>query len=137
VLASGNRVWLTHPESPTTPIEVLITTTPDVTYALDQAVLPILDSRYPLVVSASERLAPSGSVELLVETFAARDTTVYGTFGDGTPVLKRTPAAMGYGEGEWIVLGDLREKAAGFSPFDPVRPLEAPFQVVEAPEAVT
>lgn len=137
VLASGNRVWLTHPESPTTPVEVLITTTPDVTYVLEQAVYPILDSRYPVVVSASERLAPSGVVEILVEGFAARDRTVYETFGDGTPVLKRTPAAMGYGEGEWIVLGDLREQASGYSPFDPVRTLQAPFQVVEAPEVVT
>lgn len=136
-LDSGRRVWLTHPAAPGEPFEALITTTPDVTYALDQAVLPILDSPYPVVVSSGVRRAGAAEVELIVETFADRDRYVTSVFGDGTPVLKRTPASMGYGQGEWIVLGTLQEKASNGSPFDPLRTLTAPYQVVEAPEVVT
>lgn len=137
VLESQNRVWVTHPATPGVPVEVLVTTTPDVTYTLDQAVFPILDSAYPMVVSAALRQAGAAEVEFIVESFAQRDDYIRRLFGDGTPVLKRTPASMGYGDGEWIVVGTLSERASNGSPFDPVRTLAGPYQVVEAPEAVS
>lgn len=131
-LESGERVWLTHPESPSIPVQILITDTPAVSYALDQGTFPILDSPYPVVVSSSVRMAPSGQLSFLVESFDQRGTFIHDLFGDGTPVLKRTPHRYGYGDGEWIVLGTITEPG-GMRPWDELRALEAPFQVVEEP----
>lgn len=131
-LLSEERVWLTHPEFPHTPVRLLITDTPDVDYVLEQAVFPILDSPYPVVVSSSTRLAPTGSLRILVESFEERDHFIHTLFGNGEPVLKRTPYRYGYGEGEWIVLGTIREPG-GMKPWDQVRVLEASYQVVEEP----
>jgi hypothetical protein len=132
-LASEENVWLTHPEEPDTPVKVLITQTPDVDYVLEQALFTILDSPYPVSVSSSTRTAPSGALSVLVETFAERDRFIYDLFGNGTPVLLRCPDRYGYGEGQWIVLGTIREVANGSLPWDQIRTLEAGYQEVEEP----
>lgn len=133
VLDSQERVWLTHPSSPDSPVECLIASTPDRAHVLEQGVNPILDSEYPVVVSASLRRAPAGDLTFLTETFADRDRLIHDLFGDGTPVLLRTPYRYGYDEGMWIVLGNITEIASGQKPWEQIRELAAPFQVVESP----
>lgn len=131
-LSSENRVWLTHPGDPGEPVEVFNTATPELEHVIDQGVFPILDSKYPVAVSVALRRAPTGSLELVADTFAARDALLT-MFADGTPVLLRTPSTFGYGEGMWIVLGNLRENPLGQKGSRQLRTLSAPFQVVAAP----
>jgi hypothetical protein len=133
---SAERVWLTHPLTPSVPLECRITTAPDLEHVLEQGVFPILDSPTPVVVSASTRLAPAGAVEFLTETWAERDRLIHDVFADGTPVLLRAPARYGYDEEMWIVLGTIREPAGGKG-WEQTRLLTAGFQVVEAPARVT
>lgn len=135
-LASGERVWLTHPSTPGVPVQCRITTTPDLDHVLEQGVFPILDSAYPVAVSASTRLAPSGALEFLADTFADRDRLLRQLFPDGTPVLLRTPNRYGYDEGMWIVLGTIRETAGGQKPWRQLRLLTAGFQEVGPPALV-
>jgi hypothetical protein len=135
-LLSANRAWLTHPDATSTPMEVRLTTTPGLVHALPQAVFPILDSPFPFPVSAAQRLAPNGAVEVIATTFAERDE-ILGMFGTGTPVLLRQPDRFGRGEGEWIVLADITEDALDQKGWGELRLLRAPFQVVESPDPVT
>lgn len=135
-LDSQDRVWLTHPSDPGEPLEIFNIPTPDLEHVLDQGIFPILDSKYPFSVSAAKRQAPSGDLELIADTFAARDQLLEGMFSDGTPVLLRTPTDFGYGEGMWIVLGNIRESAGGQKPNQPLRTLAARFQVVAPPADV-
>lgn len=134
-LDSGDRVWLTHPGEPGTPLQAYNTTTPELEHVLEQGIFPILDSRYPVAVSAALRRAPAGALELIADTFAERDVLLV-MFADGTPVLLRTSSEYGYGEGMWIVLGTIRESPGGQKAWEQLRTLTAGFQVVAAPADV-
>ncbi|GAA3877738.1 hypothetical protein GCM10022243_48090 [Saccharothrix violaceirubra] len=135
ILESGDRTWLTHPEYPESPVQAHATATPTRDHVLRQALHPILDSPYPVAVSAAQRSAPGGEIQLVTSTFEKRDQAL-ALLGSGTPVLWRTPAGFGDGDGQWITLGTVVEDPVGQKGWGSVRLLTAPYQVVEAPADV-
>ncbi len=136
ILESGDRVWLTHPEYPDSPVAASVVSTPRLEHVLRQALHTILDSPYPVAVSAAQRLAPGGEVQLVAPTFADRDRLLDEVFGTGMPVLLRQPGRFGRGDGEWITLGTVVEDPLDQKGWSPARVLTAPFQVVDAPADV-
>jgi hypothetical protein len=134
VLPSTDTSWLTHPATPATPVAVTPTVTPVLTRALDQAVFRVLGRKNPVVVSAANRIGPTGTISLATATFAERDALL-SLFADGSPVLLRTPAAYGYGYGRWLALSDLTEDPGPLAPWQQGRVLTATFQQVDAPAA--
>ncbi|MBA8925944.1 hypothetical protein BC739_003143 [Kutzneria viridogrisea] len=131
-LASNGGAWLTHPASPSTPVACRPYATPTLTRKISQGVFAVLGRNNPVVVSASTRLAPSGSLTFDAASFSERDTLL-GLFGDGSAVLLRAPADFGLGQGMWLALGDVTEEPGGRPAWSQSRSLVCPFQVVDSP----
>jgi hypothetical protein len=131
-LASNNATWLTHPAAAAAPVRCAPTLTPTLARKITQGVFAVIGRANPVVVSATVRTAPAGTLTFAVESFADRDTLL-GLFADGSALLLRPPGDYGYGPGMWIALGDVTEDPQGRPAWMPVRELSAPFQVVDPP----
>lgn len=131
-LASNENSWLTHPGSPSMPVQVYPYATPTLTRKIPQGTFPIIGRANPIVVSGSSRLSPTGVILFDAATFAARDQLL-ALFADGSAVLLRAPADYGYGQGWWLALGDIVEDPRGRPAWSQSRPLSCPFTVVDAP----
>lgn len=131
-LASLDQTWLTHPAAPSTPVACRPTKTPKLTRKIQQGTFQVIGRKNPVVVSASVRTSPSGSLEIDTATFTERDQLLT-MFSDGSPVLLRTPADYGYGQSLWLSIGDIDEDPGDRPVWNQTRPLTCPFQVVDAP----
>jgi hypothetical protein len=131
-LASNESSWLTHPATPSSPIQVTPYAAPTLTRKIQQGVFPVIGRQYPVVVSASNRLSPTGTLWFDNPSFTTRDQLL-GLLQDGSAVLLRAPADAGYGLGMWLAIGDVVEDPQGRPAWSGSRPLSCAFTVVDTP----
>ncbi|WP_394621306.1 hypothetical protein JNUCC0626_20075 [Lentzea sp. JNUCC 0626] len=134
LLASTGTTWITHPAAPASPFVVqLAAPTPVRTYEVDQGTFNVLGRARPVVVSAAQRRAATGTV-----TFGALSRaelrSLLATFGDLSPVLLRVPGDYDPGD-MWVVLGALTVDPQGRLPYQDTRVISAPFTEVDPPDA--
>lgn len=140
LLPSEGTTWLTHPTRTGGPIAVDLRTVPTLTHDIEQGVFYPLDDGsgelvYPVVVSASRRRAPTGTVGFNAISGAER-ATLLDLFRDGSPVLLRSPSEYMYADGsQWIVLGAITDDREGRKAWQDAWLLSAPFYEVAAPDA--
>lgn len=128
----GDTAWLTHPASPSTPVACQVTQTPTPVYAMQQVVLPIIGSPYPVVMSATNRQRPKGTYNFWCDTFADK-AALLALMADGTPLLLRAPSAFGYGYSQWLAFADATEDAGGRPAYMQGRTIVVPYQEVAPP----
>ena len=133
VLPSEDRTWLSHPVL-TAALPVTVTKQPKVTRTIERGVHKVIGRPRPIAVSASTRDSESGTLEVLVTTFAERDR-VWDMLDDGQPLLLRAPARLGHGPGEWISVADADLEAPGHGAWEGARTFSLPYQVVDGPAA--
>jgi hypothetical protein len=131
LLPSQDRTWLTHPAAPTAPVQCRPTAAPILIRSSVQASFVVLGRTNP-IVKTTQRLSPTGTLTLDVETSADRDQLI-AMLGDGSPLLLRAPADYGLGDGWWLAFGDLTEDPDGRPQWRQARALSAPFTVVDGP----
>ncbi len=131
VVESKRRVWLLHPAEDL-PVQVWVSREPKQTYGIEQAVMPVLGAKHPVVVSGARRRAATGSYQIWTERFDDR-ATLLRMLDDGSPLLLRMPANHGHGGGEWIAIGDVDVEAIWHMALEGVRKFELPFTVCRAP----
>ncbi|QWF78697.1 hypothetical protein [Amycolatopsis sp. CA-230715] len=131
-LLSGGRTWLTHPSRTDRPLVVQVGAVPKRTRESPRGVFYPLGATYPIIVSSSQRRAPTGELSLGALSFAERDELL-AVFADLQPVYLRPPAEFGYGTGMWLSLGDLDEDPGDRRAYQGTRILTAPFHEVAAP----
>lgn len=133
VLDSVDRVWLTHPATPGTPVLVTpLGSAPVIEYAATQGVFKPLGRRYPVVVSAPQRQSASGTITFGVTSTEER-LELEALLSDLSPVLLRVPA--GYHPGDmWLSLATLTIDPQNRKPWQETRTITSPFYEVEAPD---
>ncbi|WP_370944001.1 hypothetical protein AB5J62_33510 [Amycolatopsis sp. cg5] len=131
-LLSEGRTWLTHPARSDRPLVVQVGAVPARTREAPRGIFYPLGATYPIIVSASQRRAPTGELTIGALSFAERDELL-GLFADLSPVYLRPPAEFGYGIGMWLSLGDLKEDPGNRRAYHGTRILTAPFHEVAAP----
>lgn len=134
VLTSAGLTWLTHPAAPSAPFVVQLSApTPARVYDLDQGVFYPIGRSRPIVVSAAQRHAATGTL-----TFGATTRTelrtLLATLADASPVLLRMPGDWDPGD-MWVALGGLTVDPQGRLPYQDTRLIVAPFTEVDPPDA--
>jgi hypothetical protein len=134
VLASTGLTWLTHPATPSQPLTVQLSApTPARTYEVDQGVFYPVGRARPVVVSAAQRHAATGTL-----TFGALSRpelrALLAAFADLSPVLLRVPGDYDPGD-MWVVLGAITVDPQGRLPYQDTRLISAPFTEVDPPDA--
>lgn len=132
-LPSNNLTWLTSSTSPGSPIVVQPSApTPVREFGIDQGVFYAIGRARPIVVSAAQRKAATGTVSFGVLSTDERGALL-ALLADLAPVLLRTPA--GYDPGDmWIGLGALTVDPQGRLPWQETRLVSAPFVEVDPPD---
>jgi hypothetical protein len=133
ILPSNDVTWLSHPVTGEA-LQVTILEEPEVSRPIDRGVHKVIGRRYPVAVSASQRRASEGTLEVLVVTFAERDA-VWDLLDDGQPLLLRAPARLGHGPSEWVSIGDATLTRPGHGAWEDARIFKLPYSVVDAPPA--
>lgn len=133
-LSSSDRVWLTHPNSPSTPLEIKVEKRPGRGKNANQAVFQAIDDPKFITVSSRRRSAWRSTESLALWTFGA-DQAEYllGLLDDNQPVLLRAPLSLNYGPAMWMSLGDLEESLDGTSDWQEMLKYTAPWFQVDAP----
>ncbi|WP_143466762.1 hypothetical protein [Lentzea kentuckyensis] len=134
VLASTGLTWLTHPAAPSQPLTVQLSApTPARTYDVDQGVFYPVGRARPVVVSAAQRHAATGTLTFGALT-RAELRSLLDTFADLSPVLLRVPGDYDPSD-MWVVLGALTVDPQGRLPYQDTRLISAPFTEVDPPDA--
>ncbi|MCF7550965.1 hypothetical protein [Pseudonocardia sp. WMMC193] len=133
VLDSRDRTFLGHPVLPYL-IVATVTREPKVTRTIERGVHKVIGRRRPIAISASTRDSESGTLEVLVTTFAERDR-LWEMLDDGQPLLLRAPARLGHGPGEWLSIADVDLDPPGHGAWEGARLFSLPYQVVDGPVA--
>lgn len=132
-LLSNGHTWLTHPVLQE-PLSITVLEEPDQARAIDRGVHRVIGRVNPIAVSAAQRASVEASLDVLVVSFAERDT-VWSMLEDGQPLLLRAPAELGHGPGEWLSVGDVSLKRPGHGAWEDARVFTLPYVVVDAPAA--
>lgn len=132
-LESGGRTWMTHPAAASAPVVIDLRASPTLTRGVEQGVFYPLGGEFPVVVSASRRRAPVGTVAINAISRAERDALL-ALFDDVSPVLVRCPDEYGYDPQMWLSLGELTEDREGRKAWQDAWLLSAPFYQVAAPD---
>ena len=130
-LAGQGGTWLSHPTLGPA-LRVIVTREPGAERAIQRGVHRILGRVYPVAVSADQRESATGTLQVMVETFAQRDA-LWALLDDGQPLLLRSPPTLGHGVGEWLSIGDVALAALGHGAWEAPRILSLPYQVVDTP----
>jgi hypothetical protein len=98
---------------------------------LQQSVLPVLGSAYPIVISGGARMAPTSVLPVLLQT-AADQATLRALLADGSPLLLNAPTGYGLPT-RYISVGKV--DSAWLSPLvsDTYRLVNLPYQVTARP----
>lgn len=127
-----NTNWLTHPADPEHPFKVWVEAAPERTRKLARTVHEVINRSKPVVVSGAARVAEAGAITFITEGFVERDKLKAMT-SDGTPLLLRAPAYLGYPGQMWLSLGDETEKPPSHYAPGTYKRMEYDFQIVDAP----
>lgn len=130
-LESRGITWLTHPLDSSNPRRVVLDKVPDETEEAIQGKFVGIGARYKVVISAAQRVAPTGKIGFQVLSWAERND-LRALFRDLSPVLLRPPADYGYGAGLWVVLGSLLQDPGDHLAYHDTRLLSADYDEVEA-----
>ncbi|WHT21025.1 hypothetical protein N8J89_08140 [Crossiella sp. CA-258035] len=131
-LVSSGLSWLTHPTSVQLAMNPLVAEQPEREHSLDQAVLTPIGRRYPVVISAAVRQAPSQDLILYTKTLTER-TQLLALVQSGSPLLLRTPASYGWDPLTWLSVGNVVERPVRWLANEPARVWSLATQQVDAP----
>jgi hypothetical protein len=133
-LPSNETVWLTHPESPTTPMEIFVAKRPLRGKAANQAVFQAINDPKFLTIASRTRSAWKSTESIQLWTFGSESTQrLLEMLDDNRPVLLRTPASLNYGPPMWLSLGDIDEDPDGAGDWQEFLKISAPWVQVAAP----
>jgi hypothetical protein len=133
-LPSGERVWLTHPTAPDSPVEILIEKRPLRGKDANQGVFQAIDDPLFLTIGSRRRSGWRSSESVAIWTEGSEQTEqLLAYIDDNLPVLIRTPVSLNYGPPLWISLGNLEEDPDGAAPWQQLLKISAPWVQVAAP----
>jgi hypothetical protein len=130
-LDSGGRTWLTHPADPTEPFQVSLRRKPKLDRPIAQGIFRPINRRHPVVISAAERHAPEGTIEINALSAAGR-TQLMDALRDGFPILIRSPADYHF-DPQWISLATITEDPEDRLAYQDAWLISAPFVEVDIP----
>lgn len=104
-LASGGRVWLTHPGKPSLFLKPLMAEVGKRTLPARRGAFKILGAQFP-VITTDVRGGDVGEITFVTDGTWAQQNALRALLADGLTLLLRQPAAYG-GEAFWVSVGDV------------------------------
>lgn len=134
VLDSDEKVWLTHPRSASSPVEVFVAKRPLRAKSANQGVFQAINDPKFLTISSKRRSAWRSTESIQIWTFGSEQTEqLLAMLDDNLPVLLRTPVSLNYGPPLWLALGDIDEDPDGAGDWQEFLKISAPWVEVAAP----
>lgn len=134
LLPSLDRTWLTHPGTPGVPRAVSVRETPVLERGIDRGVFRPMGRRRPVVITGSQRWAPSGTIGFNALSAADR-AWLDQVLDDGAPLLLRTPGSYHFAD-RWLSLGAVSEDPEKRLAYQDAWLVSAPFDEVDPPSAL-
>ncbi|UKD55161.1 hypothetical protein L3Q65_46165 [Amycolatopsis sp. FU40] len=133
-LESLGRVWLTHPKTPSAPMEIFCSKRPLRGKKAGRTVFQAIDDPLAITVSQRRRSGWVSTEDIQMWTFDEQSTAALWAFlDDNWPLFLRAPADHNWGPGVWLSLDDANEDPDGAADWQKYLKISASWVQVAAP----